>query len=59
MVLSLEPYVNSLFEADCLNVIENFQVARAYHQKVKPIDFVKIARERIAAEPPPDFLFNG
>ncbi|HVX00194.1 MAG TPA: site-specific DNA-methyltransferase [Candidatus Babeliaceae bacterium] len=24
----------------------------AYHQKVRPIDFVKIARERIAAEPP-------
>jgi site-specific DNA-methyltransferase (adenine-specific) len=31
----------------------------AYHQKVKPIDFVKIARSRIAAEPPPNFLFNG
>lgn len=31
----------------------------AYHQKVKPIDFVKIARERIGAEPPPNFLFNG
>lgn len=31
----------------------------AYHQKLKPIDFVKIARERIAAEPPPNFLFDG
>jgi len=29
----------------------------AYHLKVKAVDFVKIARERIAAEPPPDFLF--
>ena len=31
----------------------------AYHLKVKPIDFVKIARERIAAELPPTSLFDG
>jgi site-specific DNA-methyltransferase (adenine-specific) len=29
----------------------------AYHHKIKPVDFVKIARQRIAAEPPPNFLF--
>lgn len=29
----------------------------AYHHKIKPIDFVKIARDRISAEPPPNFLF--
>lgn len=31
----------------------------AYHQKIKPVDFVKIARQRIAAEPLPNLLFNG
>jgi len=30
----------------------------ANHHKIKPVDFVKISRERIAAEPVPSFLFN-
>jgi len=30
-----------------------------YRLKFQPIDFVKIARERIAVEPVPDFLFDG
>jgi len=31
----------------------------AYHHKIRPVDFVRISRERIAAEPVPNFLFNG